>query len=88
MVLYYIINILDFQKEIFRRFNKIEFKLDRIDGRMQIVEEKIDKGTTEKNDYIQIDDLVSLPLQTVDDVTKLELDLQDANFLNNMVISL
>lgn len=88
MVLYYIINILDFQKEIFRQFNKIEFKLDRIDGRMQIVEEKIDKGTTEKNDYIQIDDLVSLPLQTVDDVTKLELDLQDANFLNNMVISL
>lgn len=80
-----IINILEFQKEIFRRFNKIESKLDRIDGRLQIFEEKIDKGITEKNDYLKVEELVSLPLQTVDDMAKLESDLQDDNFFNNMV---
>ncbi|KYM98117.1 hypothetical protein ALC62_11190 [Cyphomyrmex costatus] len=78
----------EFQKEIFRRFNKIEFKLDRIDERKQIFEEKVDKGITEKNVYINIDDLVSLPLQMVDDMTTLEANLQDANFFYNIVISL
>lgn len=86
MICINIINVLEFKKELLRRCNKIDSKLDRIDGRLIILEEMLHSGINDKKDeYFDIEEFVSLPLKTIDDMTKLEFDLQDADFFNKMV---
>ncbi|XP_011863441.1 PREDICTED: troponin I-like [Vollenhovia emeryi] len=78
--------ITEFMKEILRRCNKIDSKLDRIDGRSIIIEEKIQSGSNDiRNEHFDVEDFVNLPLKTIDDMANLELELQDANFFNKTV---
>jgi len=80
-----IINILEFKKEILRKCNKIDSKLERIDGRLIVLEEKLQSINDTKNEFVDLEDFLSLPLKTIDDVTNLEFQLQDANFFNKTV---
>jgi len=82
-----IINILEFKKEILRKCNKIDSKLERIDGRLIILEERLQSSNDIKNEYVDLDDFISLPLTTIDDVKNLEFQLQDVNFFNKTVRS-
>lgn len=82
----FFINILEFKKELFRKCNKIDAKLDRIDGRLSSLEDKLKNGINyETKEHLDIEEFVSFPLETKEAVEKLELDLQDADFFKDMV---
>lgn len=85
MICINIINILEFKKEILRKCNKIDSKLERIDGRLIVLEERLQSINDTKNEFVDLEDFLSLPLKTIDDVTNLEFQLQDANFFNKTV---
>lgn len=86
MVCINIINILEFKKELLRTCNQIKSKLERIDGRLQILEEGMENNITEqKIADLNVYDFVDLPLQTIEDVRKLDLDLKNERFYNSMV---
>lgn len=73
-------------KEILRRCNKIDSKLDRIDARSIVIEEKLQRSSNDiKNENFDVEDFVNLSLKTVDDMTNFEFELQDANFFNKTV---
>lgn len=55
-----------------------------IDGRLNSLEEKLE-NSHKNNEYIGITEYISFPLKTKEDLDKLELDLQDADFFKNMV---
>lgn len=87
MICINIINTLEFKKEILRKCNKIDSKLERIDGRLTVLEERLQNINDIKNEYVDLEDFVCLPLKTIDDVINLEFQLQDANFFNKTVRS-
>jgi len=78
--------MLEFQKELFRKLNRIDARLDHIDDRVKNIEEKLESGISHKNnEYFDISEIASFPLKTKEDLEKLEVDLQDADFFKNMV---
>jgi len=82
----YLIKLLEFQKELFRKLNRIDARLDRIDDRVKNIEEKLESGISHKNkEYFDISEIASFPLKTKEDLEKLEVDLQDVDFFKNMV---
>jgi len=82
----YLIKMLEFQKELFRKLNRIDARLDRIDDRVKNIEEKLESGISHTNkEYFDISEIASFPLKTKEDLEKLEVDLQDADFFKNMV---
>ncbi|XP_039306313.1 uncharacterized protein LOC113004659 isoform X3 [Solenopsis invicta] len=77
---------IDLKKELLRRCNKMDAKLDRIDGKLNSLEEKLENSLKNKKHDIDITEIVSFPLKTKEDLDKLELDLQEADFFKNMII--
>ncbi|KYN12112.1 hypothetical protein ALC57_15726 [Trachymyrmex cornetzi] len=77
--------VIQFKKELLRTCNQIKSKLDRIDGRLQILEEIENNNTEKKIVDLDVYDFVDLPLQTIEDVRKLDLDLKNERFYNSMV---
>lgn len=69
-----------------RKCNKIDSKLDRIDGRLIALEEKLPNGINDpNNEYFDIEECINLLLKNINDMIVFELDLQDANFFNKLV---
>lgn len=53
---------------------------------MNSLEEKLENNLKNKKHDIDITEIVSFPLKTKEDLDKLELDLQEADFFQNMII--
>lgn len=63
----------------------MDAKLDRVDGRLNSLEEKLESRISHKSkEYYDIEEIVSFPLKTKEALDK-ELDLQDADFFKDMV---
>lgn len=70
--------------------NQTDSKLNGIEGKLQILlgmVEMMSSHPDEANHKINVEELVSLPLKTIDEMKKLQVDLQDENFFNSMVHS-
>lgn len=75
---------LDIQPEILRRLNQILAKLNSIDDRLCKVEEN--QNITQKNKEISVlQELVTLPLKTNEELQNMEKDLENQDFFEQMV---
>lgn len=69
-----------------RRTNQIFAKLESADDRLRNIEEKVNGVGQGVNDNIyDFTEIVSLPLQSQDDIKALEHDLKDKDFFSKMV---